>query len=241
MRIDDTYQMIALGQIKYYDSIYKFGRNEAVGSSEELIAAGGIYGLPPTTDTVTVTSDSPANDNPAGAGARTVHVFGLDGAYMEIDEIVELGGVSGQEFLRVFRAHVETAGNLDPTDGANVGTISIKQSGGTDMVLINPNDGQTLCSCYTVPEDTIALLWSADTTVGEGKTSTNKLKVKEFDSDSPFRTKGVRDNFENSVGIVYKIPRAIPPKSDIVFTAISTAAGTKVSGTFLLQLFKTKG
>jgi hypothetical protein len=106
------------------------------------------------------------------------------------------------------------------------------------MVLINPNDGQTLCACYTIPANATGLLWSADTTVGEGKTSTNRLKVREFGADFPFRTKGIRDNFENSVGIKYKVPRTIPPKSDIVFTTISTAAGTKVSATFLLQLFK---
>lgn len=238
MRVDDPYQMIGLGQLEQFESLYKFGRNEAVGATETLISGGGVYGLPLTADTVTVTSDVPASDNPSGVGARTVHIFGLDTNYLEIDEIIDLGATSILSYLRVFRAHVETSGNLDPTGGANIGTISIKQTGGTDMVSIQPNDGQTLCACYTMPANTIGLLWSADTTVGEGKTSVNRLKVKEFDSDSPFRTKGIRDNFENSVGIRYKIPRTVPSKADIVFTAISTAAGTSVSGTFLLQLFK---
>lgn len=238
MRLDDVFQMIALNQIEYYTSIYKFGRNDSVGATETLISGNGIYGLPPTAQTIDVVSDSPANDNPAGIGARTIHIFGLDANYDEIDEIVEVGGTSLLSYIRVFRAHVETAGNLDPTGGANVGTITMKQTGGIDMVVIEPNDGQTLVACYTIPNNTTALLWSADTTVGEGKTSVNRLKVKEFDSNSPFRTKGIRDNFENSVGIQYKIPRTIPSKADVVFTAISTAAGTAVSGTFLLQLYK---
>ena len=240
MRIDDQYQMIALNQLEQFESIYKFGRNEAVGAVEELIAAGGVYGLPTTADTVTVTSTS-GNDVVGGSGARTIHVFGLDVNYLEIDEIIDMNATSVNEYIRVFRAHVETSGDLSPTSGANEGTLTISQTGGTDMVLINPNDGQTLCSCYTIPANAIGLLWSADTTVGEGKTSTNRLKVKEFDSNSPFRTKGIRDNFENSVGIRYKIPRTIPSKADVVFTAISTAAGTKVSATFLLQLFKSLG
>lgn len=240
MRVDDPYQMTALGGLEQFESIYKFGRNGSVGATEELIAGGGVYGMPLTADTVSVISNNAA-DNPAGAGARTVHVFGLDIDYNEIDEIVALGATSTQEFLRVFRAFVETSGNLNPTGGANQGTITISQTTGPDMVIISPNDGQTLVACYTVPANATALLWSADTTVGEGKTSVNRLKIKEFDSDKPFQTKGIRDNFQNSVGIRYKIPRTIQAKSDIVFTAISTAAGTAVSGTFLIQLFKPRG
>ena len=239
MRVDDIFQMIALGQIDYFDTIYKFGRNESIGATEELISAGGIYGLPLVAQTVSVTSDSVANDNPTGLGARTVHLFGLDNDYNQVDEIVELGGTSTVEFLRVFRAHVETAGTTTPIGGANVGTITISQSvSGVDMVLINPNDGQTLTACYTVPAGYIALMWSADTTVGEGKNSVNRLKSREFETDAPFRTKGIRDNFENVVGQQFKIPGVYTEKSDIVFTSISSAAGTSVSGTFLLQLFK---
>lgn len=239
MRVDDVYQMIALGQINYFDSIYKFGRNESVGSTETLISANGVYGLPTVAQTVTVTSDSPANDNPSGLGARTVHLFGLNADYELIDEIVELGGTSTLEFLRVFRAHVETAGTTTPINGGNVGTIDIKQSvSGVDMVLINPRDGQTLTACYTVPKGCVALMWAADTTVGEGKTSVNRLKAREFATDAPFRVKGIRDNFQNVVGQQYKIPSVYEEKTDIVFTAISTAAGTSVSGTFLIQLYK---
>ena len=99
----------------------------------------------------------------------------------------------------------------------------------------------TLVACYTVPANTTALLWTADTTVGEGKTSVNRLKTREFNSDKPFQTKGIRDNFQNSVGVRYKVPRTIQAKTDIVFTATSAAAGTAVSGTFLIQLFKPRG
>jgi len=239
--VEEYFERIALGKRNNVFNVYKFGRNELVTDTEELIAAGGVYGLPSVADTVTVISDDVVNDNPTGAGARTVKLFGLDVNYDSIDEIVELGGTSTKEFIRVFRAFVETAGNLNPTGGANVGTITISQTVGDDMILINPNDGQSLCACFTIPAGYTALMWAADTTVGSGKESTNRLKSREFNSDQPFRTKGIRDNFENSVGVNFKIPSKYPEKTDVVFTSISTAAGTSVSGTFLLQLIKNEG
>lgn len=234
----DFFDLLGKGLIPEHSFIYKFGRNPAVGATEVLIAAENMYGLPPTAETVTVTSDNAA-DVPGGAGARSVHIFGLDANFEPIDEIVNLGATSILEFIRVFRTYVETAGNTGPVGGANAGIITITQSTSLiNMIAIEPNDGQTLCACYTVPSGYKAYIWAADTTVGEGKTSTNRLKVREFATDSPFRVKGIRDNFENVVGVNFKIPGEYDEKSDIVFTAISTAAGTAVSGTFMIELVK---
>jgi len=219
-------------------SIYKFGRNPNVGATEVIIGGGGIYGLPETAETVVCASDE-IEDNPTGSGARSIHVFGLDANYKLIDEIVNIGESTEKEYLRIFRAHVETAGTTTPIDGANIGNITITQDNtAVDMAYISQGDGQTLVACFTVPAGFTALMWSADTTTGEGKNSTNRVKSKEFGSDFPFRVKGIRDNFQNTVGIQYKIPNKYEEKTDIVFTAKSSAAGTPVSATFTLELIK---
>lgn len=235
----DYFEQIALGNELNQTYVYKFGRNPSVSTEETLIAGGGVYGLPTTAETVTVTSDSGNDVFPAGTGARTVTIFGLDADYNSVSETVNLGETSINAYIRVFRAIVATAGTLTPVGGANEGTITIQQSTSLiNMCLISPNDGQTLVACFTVPAGHTALIWSADTTTGEGKNATNRLKAKPFNSDQPFQTKGIRDNFQNVVGVKFKIPGVYTEKTDIVFTSVSSAAGTSVSGTFLLQLIK---
>jgi hypothetical protein len=236
----DYYSQVALGNVYDAERLYKFGRNALVGSTEVLLAAGGIYGLPLTAETIVVTSTS-GSDVDQGAGAWAIHIYGLDALGYKRDEIITMGATSIGTYLRVFRAHVEEAGNLDPVGGGNIGIISMTQTtSAIPMVIISPNDSQTLCACYTVPMGFTALIHSADTTTGAGKNSTNRLKYREKHDGilHPFRTGGIRDNFENTVGQQFKIPGAIPALTDIVFTCKSTASGTAVSGSFLLELIE---
>lgn len=234
----DYFEQISKDNVVGKKFIYKFGRNPIVGATEVLIASGGVYGLPTTAETITVTSDD-ENDVPGGSGARSVHVFGLDINYDEIEEIVLLDDASTQEFLRVFRAYVETSGTITPIGGANIGLITIEHSiSALDMILISPNEGQTLTACFTIPRGFEGFTWSADVTTGQGKDAKASLKSRKFLTDAPFIVKGVRDSFQNTVKQDFKIPTLIPEKTDIVFTAISSASGTAVSGTFLIELIE---
>lgn len=235
----DYFEQLSLNNVVGKKFDYKFGRNSSVGATEVIIASGGIYGLPLTSQTISCISDDIIDDLPLGDGARSIHLYGLDINYSEIDEIVEIGDTSIKEFLRVDRAMVETSGTVSPIGGGNVGTITMSQSiSGIDMIIIDPNVSQSLCACFTIPSGFIGHVWSADTTTGEGKNATNQLKAKPYGLLSPFTTKGIRDNFENSVGEQFKIPLIYEEKTDIVFTALSTASGTPVSATFLIELTK---
>ena len=105
------------------------------------------------------------------------------------------------------------------------------------MIQLDEHSGQTKTACYTVPAGHKVIIWSADTTTGEGKNSVNSLKARDNTiANSTFQTKGIRDNFENLVGVSFKIGREYTEKTDIVFTAQSTASGTPVSATFLMEL-----
>lgn len=237
----DYFHKLSLGEIPNHSIVYKFGRNPSVSATPTLIGSGGIYGLPTTAQTVTVTSTDATNDVfPAGSGARTVEVIGLDSNWDEVSEIINMGATGSQLFLRVIRAKVATAGTITLNGGANSGVVTVKQStSAIKMVEIEANAGQTLIACYTVPSGYKALMWSADTTTGEGKNSVNTLKSRDNTiPNSPFQSKGIRDNFQNSVGAVFKSPNPYTEKTDIVFTTVSTASGTPVSGTFLLELIK---
>lgn len=232
------FQDISLGKIPGHSIIYKFGRNPAVGATEVIVAAGGFYGLPTIAQTVTITSSDVEDAFPSGDGARTVRIYGLDTNYDMIEETVNMGGTSIGEYIRVYRAVVETSGSTHPTTGGNLGIITIEQSvSGIEMILIPIKASQTQAACFTIPAGYIGLVWNADTTTGEGKDSVNSFKVRCIECpDEPFKTASIRDNFQNVVGSQNLIPPSFPEKTDIVFTSISSASGTAVSATFLIEL-----
>lgn len=134
-----------------------------------------------------------------------------------------------------------TSGIQAPIGDSNQGTLTFtQQTSGTIMIQILPNDGQTKTACYTIPMGYTGLMWSADTTTGEGKNALSQLKTRDGTlEDASFNVKGVRDNYQNIVGQQFKIPTKYTELTDIVFTSKSSSAGTSVSATFLLELIKT--
>ena len=236
------FEELALGKVPNKSRIYKFGRNDNVGATPVLIAEGGVHGLPSTALVIEAISDN-VNDIDAGTGARTLKVFVLDENFDEQEIDLVMNGTSASlpssiKAIRVNRAWVQTAGSTDPKTGGNLGTITIRQVGGDDMVKITPNKAQTLTANYTVPRGYHAIMWSADATVGEGKDVEASLKTREYNTDQPFRTKGIRDGFEGTVWQRFVIPSPVTEKSDICFVAKSSGAGTPCSATFMLELIK---
>ena len=69
-----------------------------------------------------------------------------------------------QQFLRVFRMSVETAGSF----GNNEGTITATYTGGADVAAtISPGNGQTLMALYTIPAGYTGYLLSIDVSSGK--------------------------------------------------------------------------
>ena len=118
---------VSRGQIQGHERFCPFGFNSAVGTSAETMwTAGATYTYPSTATALTVVSSSTDDDgSPAGTGARTVTIIGLDADYLEVSETVTMNGTTNvtttQTFLRVNEAYVATCGNT----GSNVGTITI--------------------------------------------------------------------------------------------------------------------
>jgi len=129
---------VVRNQIENHKTVFKFGFNPDVNSSEETIwDVGGIYAYPSSAVAMTVTTDAgtPANDN----GVKVI-VFGLDEDYNEVNQEVTLAGAgtatTTQTFLRVFRAYV--SGSQAPTGNLNI------TNGGTTYARITLNENQTL-------------------------------------------------------------------------------------------------
>jgi len=153
----DFFLEIARGNITGMSSIQKFGRNDDIsaGVTEDIWAGGGIRAYLTSAETMDVVSTS-ANDDgaPAGTGAQTLTIEGLDSDYLEVSDTITMNGVTAvtttQSFLRVHRAYVVASGSNE----TNVGDITIDPTtsgAGSRQAAIAAGDGQTLISHYTVP------------------------------------------------------------------------------------------
>ena len=137
------YLAVQQGQVSGYSSINKFGYNENVPTSWEVIAVSSTnFTYPSSAGTATVVSDD-ANDTSAGTGARTVRIQGLDGDYNFQEETITMNGTTGvtssNTFLRLNRMEVMTAGSSGSMEGtitADVGGNELSRM--EQIMIINP-------------------------------------------------------------------------------------------------------
>lgn len=136
-------------------TVHKFGSVFDVDTGtvpEDVWSGDGVYtGFVAAAGTTTLVSSSAA-DAAAGTGAQTVTVFGLDANYLSISETVTTNGITPvnftNDYLRVFRAFVATAGSGE----VNAGNITVS-IGAAVAAHIATGYGQTLQACYTIPAD----------------------------------------------------------------------------------------
>lgn len=141
------------GTVTGISTVSKSGRNPDVDtgtSPEEIWAINGTW-TPPTAARIMDIISANANDTAAGSGARTVEIFGLDGSFNAISEVVALNGATVSTvatFTRVCDIVVRTAG----ATGTNEGIITVTaQVDATNQALIAAGVGEALMTIYTVP------------------------------------------------------------------------------------------
>lgn len=233
---------VAQGYFDTLDNVFKFGFNDAVGTAEETIwDEGGVYVYPSSAEQLTVSS-SDVNDTSAGTGARTVQVFGLDGDYAEVDEIVTLNGQTAvttvNSYLRVFRMAVLTAGS----GGINAGVIycgtGTVTGGVPDTVYarITEGEGQTLMAVYTVPAGKTGLLYVFNISSFSSGNSFVTARLKIRNEGGVFRVQDKAILKENSITISRKFPAFISEKTDIEITGVASSGTIDVSGSFEMML-----
>ena len=237
----DSNLSIAAGEVPGTSYIEKFGANLSVNADIETIwEFGGIYEYLTTASAVSAVSDESGDTAPAGTGARTIELQGLDANYNTITEVISTGGTGGgasttQQFLRIYRAFVKTTGST----GTNEGNILIK-SGSTTVITIGTHGtgankegfGQSQTSVYTVPEGKTGYItqWSVGSSVYNSGVQAF-LQVSEVDNGPLLRTRDVM--FLNNYSIKdYKVPLHIPEKSDIEVRAYNNATGIPVSTSY---------
>ena len=234
---DNFWFELARGEIPKYSTVHKFGLNEAVGTSYEVVTASATYQTPQYSAAVALQATSTEiNDAVDGPGAKTLTLMGLDSTGAEVQETVDMNGTTGsayttQTFVRLLRAYVATTGTYATSQE---GTISITDASANVWATI-PFDtlgsGQTDIGCYTVPKGKRAWWKSGTVTCETGKSVSIKMMMRQ-DADklaSPYsswrtvkRVVGIADKFafddEGAVG-------PFPAHTDLL-TQAKVAAGT---------------
>lgn len=218
------------------------GLNEVVNNTEETVwEVGGIYTYPSSDGIqLTINSDS-TEDDPTGAGIRTLDLHYLDTAYAEQQESITLGGTSAitssaTDIRRIQNIHTLTAGSSATADG----TIDFV-SGGTTFAIISPGENTVRQALWTVPAEKTAFLtcWS----VGVGNNQGGRFGRFELEATADFEGDYLKDIFvvkdiiniqDNAIAVPLCVPFSFPQKTDIQVRAVSdqVAANAIMSGRF---------
>ncbi len=233
------------GKIPGYSCVHKFGRNDAVpNGSWAFVNLLGFTAWPlSAATTVRIKAGGNAADTAVGAGAREITVQGIDSSFNETSETIATAGASASSattasFWRVHRAWVSSVG----TYGAgNTGDIIVENSvGGTDLIKIATEEGQTQFAAWTVPIGKTAYLLSAHITVDLLKSANIRMLTRDDidDTTAPMKSKRLKLFFDGVVGFMKYDPNgpntSIAQKSDIWFEAFGGGALTEMSVDFEL-------
>ena len=228
------YLQVARGQILEHATVFKFGFNPDVNSTEETIwDVGGIYAYPSSAVAMTVTTDAgtPANDN----GVKVI-VFGLDEDYNEVSQEVTLAGsgtaTTTQTFIRVFRAYV--SGSQAPTGNLNI------TNGGTTYARITVEENQTLMALWTVPAGYTGFLDHVN--IATGTTNANQYitaQIIQRQLDGVFRVMMKQTLGSGGVAdFLLRYPILVPEKTDVEVRAVSSGSSNLISANFSMVYIK---
>jgi hypothetical protein len=154
--------------------------------------------------------------------AVTILLSGLDSSYNRISESITLTGTSAVTTVNTYwriNSVITTAGNA-------VGTIYIKNAGGTTYAQVTIGNGKTNMSVYSVPAGYTFYLYQADawssTSVTSGVFATYRALITD--------TNGVQNvlltvPFLNTMEVSRPVPIPYFEKSDIQWQCKSSGAG----------------
>lgn len=229
---------VARGQIAFHNSFQVFGYNPDLDTSEESVwPDGGTVPHPSSASALVIASTSAADDgSPAGTGARTVYIEGLDGDYNVVSETVTMNGTTDvttiNSYMYINKFTVITVGS----GGANAGDITAKLSTTLyDMILTGYNNRTT--AHYCVPAGYTAYVTVGTFTAGQASGSTSVTGfLKQHGPDGVLRVGAVSTLNNGSVQYDFSYPYLVPEKNCIGASAIGAAANNSVSAFFNIVL-----
>jgi hypothetical protein len=208
---------VARGQITGHEVVNVFGYASAVSTSFVSVWENNAAYVFPTVASTMVVSSSSASDT-----AVSVQIFGLDASYNRITEVVALNGTSDVTTTKTYWR----INNVITTAGAAVGTIYVKNAGGTTYAQITIGSGKTNMSVYTVPAGYTAYLTQFDafssTSVTSGVFATFRGLLT---SSTGISNVVLQAPFLNTYAVTRPYPIPVLEKTDLQLQCKSSGAG----------------
>lgn len=239
------------GNIAGHMMVHKFGRNGSVpNGSWEFVNLLGFTAWPLSAPaTVRIKAGGDVADTTAGAGAREITVQGIDSNLNEAAEAIATAGAAASvatatSFWRIHRAWVSSVGTYG---AANTGSVTIENSGGgTDLIEIGIEKGQTQFAAWTVPIGKTACLLSMHVQVDTNLSANIRVytRANMDNAVAPMSAKRLRLFFavRNNFPYLPKGPEVvIDEKSDFWVEASGDGAIVKVTCNFELLVIDKNG
>jgi len=233
-RIEPFELQVARGQITGHEVLSIFGYSTAIPNTGFIAAweNNAAYVFPSVASTMLVTSSS-ASDT-----AVTVLINGLDVNYARISESITLNGTTAvtttKSFFRI--------NSVNTTSGNAVGTIYVKDAGGTTYAQITIGNGKTNMSVYTVPAGYTAHLTQFDafssTSVTSGVYATFRALLT---TSTGVNNVVLTAPFLNTFAVTRPYPISYTEKTDAQWQCKSSGAGLGIGIVVIGVLIKNDG
>jgi hypothetical protein len=165
---------------------------------------------PTTAESWELVSDNAADINTSGTGAWTAVVTALDDNRNRVTQLVNLNGTTPVAltgtFLRPESVTIIRAGSA----GYNVGTITLRVSGGGNVRdIVKPTLGASSDCHFTVPAGYTALLLQVFVLAGKGNDCSTLIQIRDgADPNGAWITSGITPVYQNQV--TYEILARFP-------------------------------
>jgi hypothetical protein len=221
----DYYLELAKGRVEGHSLLHKFSHADALGTTLIDLWSANIAYPWLTAASILKVSSTDATDTSAGAGARTVEIFGLDSDYKEINETVNLNGQTSvdttEEYLRIYRVIVRSSGTFDSANAGEIWVGTGTVTAGVPAVKLSHVEvgkGQSQMSQYTIPAGKTAYLVTSVITTNGDKEVEFQYYVRPL--NEVFQVKFENHLYRDSLPANYKVPHLmIAEKSDITIKA----------------------
>ena len=221
---------VARGQVQGHEVVNVFGFAGAVSTSFVSVWENNADYVFPTVASTMVVSSSSASDT-----GVSVQIFGLDAGYNRITEVVALNGTSNVTTTNVYWR----INNVITTVGVAVGTVYVKNAGGTTYAQIAIGNGKTNMSVYTVPVGHTAYMTQFDafssTSVTSGVFATFRGLIT---SSTGISNVVIQAPFLNTYAVTRPYPTPVFEKSDLQLQCKSSGAGLGIGALGIGVLIK---
>lgn len=230
---------VSKGNVPGHASFFKVVESTVIGTSfSTLWDIATSFSWPTSGETWEIISDSVDDDgSPAGTGAQTVIITGLDTNYDFQTESITMNGTTAvtttrTDWLRSGNIAVTLSGSSE----FNVGTITLRVSGaGATRATILPSAARSFNGMYTSPAGKTVFILQVKAFTPKGEDTTIEPLIRSFGTNT-WLSGGIVPTYQTQVGINYQSYPRFNEKTDLEWVAKST--NTPIVGSLAMELME---